>query len=473
MKRLFTTFITAAALLLCSCDDYVDIVPKGNTIPQSVDDFAELMANGSMAYNNDLYAFTDVSYSLLHFALYSDDYNVSQDPASTMYTTHLSLSLFQNTLKWADYIYGAAESDANWNGLYKSNYVCNYVLDNIDNAAEGVSNQREDVKGQALVHRAMNYFLLVNMYGKQYNKTTSDSDLGVPLVLTSDINKQYPRATVAQVYAQIMADLDEATGLLTQETSKYNNIPSLATAYALRARCELWMQDFDKAYEDAAQSLAYKDYMIDYNTLSAYMPGVPAYGISGYDSNVQTNPEVLYSRYLTESDYFTYTDKMLAIIDKENDLRYTLFIGDLAMSGITEPTSWYRKNHSGINVSEVWLTKAEAAVRKSSPDVDAAIDALDAVRKVRYNAATYTPTTTTDKDVLLKEILDERRREITFTEMSFLDKKRLNQYIETAAPMERTAYGETFTMPVGDPHWQLAIPLDVMALNPLLVQNER
>lgn len=473
MKKILNILLSAFVLLFCSCDSYVDLVPKGNTIPQSVDDLAKLMANGSLAINGSTYAFTDVSYSLLHFALYSDDYNVSQDPSSAIYTIHKTNTMFQNTLTWADYIYGAAESDANWNGLYKSNYVCNYVLDNIDKVSDGITYKRNEIKGQALVHRAMNYFLLVNMYGKQYNQSTSSTDLGVPLVLTADINKQYPRATVAQVYDQIMADLNEATTLLTQKVAQYNSTPSLAAAYALRARCELWMQEFDKAYDDATQSLAYKSDMIDYNTLQPYMPGIPAYGISGYDTNVQTNSEVLYSRYLTESDYFTYTDKMLAIIDKDNDLRYTLFIGDLAMSGITEPTSWTRKNHSGINVSEVWLTKAEAALRKSSPDISSATEALDAVRKVRYNAATYTPTQITDRATLLQEVLNERRREITFTEMSFLDKKRLNQYPETAAPMERTAYGETYTMAVDDPHWQLAIPLDVMALNPLLEQNER
>jgi hypothetical protein len=39
--------------------------------------------------------------------------------------------------------------------------------------------------------------------------------------------------------------------------------------------------------------------------------------------------------------------------------------------------------------------------------------------------------------------------------------------------MTRTVYGETYTLPVGDAHYQLAIPLNVMELNPQLIQNER
>ena len=73
---------------------------------------------------------------------------------------------------------------------------------------------RNDVKGQALVHRAMNYFLLVNLYGKQYDAATASTDLGVPLVLEADINKQYPRATVAQVYERMLQDLNDAISLL-------------------------------------------------------------------------------------------------------------------------------------------------------------------------------------------------------------------------------------------------------------------
>ena len=466
--------ILIAVIFFCvtaSCNDFVDVIPKGNTIPETVDDLAKLMTCGSMS--SPLYTFSDISYSIQYFEFYSDDYTAIENPNSSNYDTYFTLPIFQNTLKWADYIYANAESDYNWDGLYKSNYVANYVLDKIDVVENGVAYDRNDVKGQALVHRAMNYFLLVNLYGKQYDAATASTDLGVPLVLEADINKQYPRATVAQVYERMLQDLNDAISLLKVDAPEYNNIPGKATAYALRARYYLWQQNYDQAYADAIEALKLRGELIDYNNCSLRVPGMIAAGVNGYESIMQINPEIMYSRYRMSRSNCPFSSNMLAIIDTDNDLRYCLFYGTYEEAGIFVPMSWTRHVHSGINTSEVWLTKAEAALRKSQPNVSEAIDALDYVRRHRYVQSFYQETTETNPDLFLTEILNERRREITFTEMAFLDRKRLNADPATARPMTRTVYGETYTLPVGDVRYQLAIPLNVMELNPQLIQNER
>ena len=53
MKKIYYTLIMAC--ILCSCNDFVDIVPKGNTIPSTVDDLAKMMNNGSMATGGDAF----------------------------------------------------------------------------------------------------------------------------------------------------------------------------------------------------------------------------------------------------------------------------------------------------------------------------------------------------------------------------------------------------------------------------------
>ena len=438
--------ILIAVIFFCvtaSCNDFVDVIPKGNTIPETVDDLAKLMTCGSMS--SPLYTFSDISYSIQYFEFYSDDYTAIENPNSSNYDTYFTLPIFQNTLKWADYIYANAESDYNWDGLYKSNYVANYVLDKIDVVENGV----------------------------EYDAATASTDLGVPLVLEADINKQYPRATVAQVYERMLQDLNDAISLLKVDAPEYNNIPGKATAYALRARYYLWQQNYDQAYADAIEALKLRGELIDYNNCSLRVPGMIAAGVNGYESIMQINPEIMYSRYRMSRSNCPFSSNMLAIIDTDNDLRYCLFYGTYEEAGIFVPMSWTRHVHSGINTSEVWLTKAEAALRKSQPNVSEAIDALDYVRRHRYVQSFYQETTETNPDLLLTEILNERRREITFTEMAFLDRKRLNADPATARPMTRTVYGETYTLPVGDVRYQLAIPLNVMELNPQLIQNER
>ena len=471
MKKLIIFLF--AALSLASCESFVDIVPKGQTIPTTVDNFGDMMNNGTVAMGGDSYAFTDICYCVNFLEFLSDDFTAPENPASVYYNVFRNNSFLYNTIVWNNEIYSAAEEDANWNGLYKSNYIANFVLDNIDEAEPGASYTRETVKARALFHRAFNYFELANLYGKQYNAATASSDLAVPLVLESNINNQYPRATVAEVYAQILKDLDLAIELFDNTNPEFNNLPGKAAAYALRARTYLWMQEYDKAYADATASLNLRGTLINYNNLFQYMPGIPAYGIGGYDTNRTTNPEILYLRYKTESLLGPYSDKLLAITDQQNDLRWTTFMGALEMSGIMETVNWTRIINGGINIAEVWLIKAEAALRKSTSDVNGALEALNFLRQNRYAAATYQPVTTTDKDELLTEILNERRRELVYTDLSFLDKKRQNADPKTAKPMTRTVYGQSYMMPVGDPRWELLIPYNVMDFNKLLVQNER
>jgi SusD family. len=465
MRKIIYTFIVIS--LLYACNDYVDIVPKGNTIPETVDDLSRLMSLGTFTSEGN---FTEISFNVPYFELYSDDYTITQNSSQPYFYLN-SIPIVASYLTWND---SSENSDEKWNGLYKSNYVANYVLDNIDNVAEGVANDRNEVKGRALVHRAMNYFLLVNLYGKQYDASagsTSATDLGVPLVLESDINKQYPRATVAKVYEQILDDLTQAIAIMKTEVSEFSNIPSLAAAYALRARVYLWMQNYDLAYNDAVIATELDGDVIDYNTCSQ---AVPAYGSLGgiinYPTPAATNSEVIYARYRNSNLPVIYTEKMLEITDTINDLRYTLF--SYFQAGVLQMFYNYH-NHSGINASELWLIRAEAALRKSNPTVADAILALDYVRVNRYKQDAYEPTELTNTDSLLVEILNERRREIRLNEMAFFDRKRLNVNPATARPMSRVVQGMEYTLPVGSSKYQLLIPLDAMQLNPLLIQNER
>ena len=469
MKKL----LYIGTILLCTaCNDFVDVIPKGNTIPETVDDLAKMMNNGVRTTDGK---FTDVSYTLSDkVVLYSDDYTVTEDPTSSAYNRIKNNKSIMNVCSWADYVYNNSEDDPDWNGLYKSNYVVNYVLDKIDQVKEGISAKRSEVEGQALVHRAMNYFLLVNLYGKQYTATTASKDPGIPLILESNINKQYPRATVAKVYEQILTDLNKAVSLLETDMPKYSHIPGRAAAYALRARVYLWQQNYNQAYSDASEALKIRNELIDYNTLSlSYPEDGPVAGVENYETVPSLNKEELYSR--SYEDMFIsdimYAPGMQSVIDEENDLRYKIFIG--TFPGRNYFTIFSRIHHSGITTAEVWLMKAESALRKTQSDISEAIEALDYVRKHRYLKTTYKPTEISDKKLLLTEILTERRRETIFTEMPFLDRKRLNADPETERPMTRTLFGKSYTLPVGDPHYQLAIPLNVIDLNSQLIQNER
>ena len=477
-----------AGAMLSSCNDFVDVVPKGKAIPQTVDDFGKMMNNSFLSINGDQYYFADVCYDVMFAQFYSDDYTASDNPADQYYYMFAQTPSYRNMITWADEVYGSAENDDAWNGLYKSNYVVNYIIQNIDNAEEGYAYNRDEVKGRALVHRALNYFLLTAMYGKAYNAQSASTDLAVPLILEPDINLTPARATVADCFKQILADLDLAISIMKEDYPEFNHIPGRAAAYATRARVNHYMQNYDAALADAQKSLAMHGDLLDYNTwatfpdlmiamMGSYNPIYLAYasmfGMEPYPgaNDRITNKEITLVRPNQQQLSLTCaSDKLLAITDMTNDLRAKLFF---CTDYSQRPMNMVRVNQSGINVSEMYLTVAEAALRKSSPDLETASAALETVRKNRYLAQTYAKFEYSSREDLLAEVMKERRREITHCVMSFVDKKRWNCCTAEAETMTRTVYDQTFTMKPGDPRYALQIPANVRQMNPNLVPNER
>lgn len=105
--------------------------------------------------------------------------------------------------------YGPALRDAFDNVPYNRIRDCNAMLENLDVLGANLPQQfRDRIKGQLYYLRALQYFDLMRTFG------------GVPIVTkvqvatNSDESIKLPRATVAQVVNQIVADFDQAATLL-------------------------------------------------------------------------------------------------------------------------------------------------------------------------------------------------------------------------------------------------------------------
>lgn len=107
---------------------------------------------------------------------------------------------------------------------YRIIYNSNNILANL-----GVvkATDKSRVEGEAKFQRAMAYFELIKFYGeKPYISGNTTTLKGVPLpLLPKDhaIDAKLPRASVEQVYAQIIADFTEAETLLLPIRSVYAN----------------------------------------------------------------------------------------------------------------------------------------------------------------------------------------------------------------------------------------------------------
>jgi len=121
-------------------------------------------------------------------------------------------------------------------------------------AYEAPEAERESVNhliGENLLLRASAYFHCNNMFARPYlDSKGANTNLGIPIKTTNDINYFPPRSTVAQVYDQILDDATRAAAYMKRSASttpKNNNYASQEVAWAFLSRVYLYMGNWEKA----------------------------------------------------------------------------------------------------------------------------------------------------------------------------------------------------------------------------------
>jgi len=129
-----------------------------------------------------------------------------------------------------------------WSETYSQILQANLAITNLNASTALSPSVKNQLLGEARTWRAFMYFYLVNMYGD------------VPLELTTDVatNGKIARTGATAVWAQIIADLQSAVGLLqtADATGKRARINQYA-AMALLAKAYLYTQDWKDAEQTA------------------------------------------------------------------------------------------------------------------------------------------------------------------------------------------------------------------------------
>lgn len=150
-----------------------------------------------------------------------------------------------------------------WYHMYKLVRASNAVAATIP--ADTDNDLLKFYRAQAVGSRAWEYWVLAQLY--QYNYKGNENQPCVPVI--TDLNSEQAssegcaRSTVQETYDQILADITEAINLLEATSvtpeqvidSKANRLISKATAYGIRARVYLTMQEWSKAAADAQAAI--------------------------------------------------------------------------------------------------------------------------------------------------------------------------------------------------------------------------
>ncbi|HUP13981.1 MAG TPA: RagB/SusD family nutrient uptake outer membrane protein, partial [Niastella sp.] len=148
-----------------------------------------------------------------------------------------------------------------WLQAYQAINACNVFIDGMNNKGLAVVGEPvgNPYLAEARLLRAISYYSLLQLYARPY-ADGNGSKLGLPLRLTGILGPGFSdlaRSTVAEVYTQILADLDFAeTKLPLSNHATAANIANVTrahrnTAIAFKTRVYLSMQKYDKVIEEA------------------------------------------------------------------------------------------------------------------------------------------------------------------------------------------------------------------------------
>jgi hypothetical protein len=245
-----------------------------------------------------------------------------------------------------------------WSGGYAAiNNVNTFLAGLTLNQGKITEAQYANFAGEAKFIRALCYFALVQTYAQSYTLDNGASP-GLPLRLTaenSNSNNQLARSSVADIYKQILSDLDAAeAGLPANYSSAILNTTRATknTAIALKARVDLVKGDYAGVIAESSK------------IVSAAAPfQAPASGVSHQlEANVATvflgsyaGPESVFSLPFTSAE-----PGLLANFFNIAPFNGSYFLN--ASGTISDPvysatSTDARKNFVFVNTGQKWLNK--------------------------------------------------------------------------------------------------------------------
>jgi hypothetical protein len=378
-----------------------------------------------------------------------------------------------------------------WAAAYSAINLCNLFIDGM--AAKGTSvvgtTLSNNYLGEAKLLRAATYLKLLEHYSRPF-ADGNGSKPGVPLRLVGIKESGFSalaRSTVAEVYTQIIADLDfaEANLPLTYATASLNTTRAHRnTAIALKTRVFLSMQDYTRTITEAnkivAQNVApfsattgvahalqaniVNVFRTPYTTTESIL-SMPMSSTAGDNPGTQNQLGFYFAKTTGNGEFSLNPSGIIANAGwTATDARRVGFVAtvsgkpylNLKYNGASPYTDWAPI----IRYSEVLLNLAEALARTNAGINVRSLALLNAVRQRSDPTTILAPVTQTD---LINAILLERRIEFLGEGIRNIDQMRLLQTIPAKGSIAAKAPGEQGYI------WPISA--DELSLNPLMTDN--
>ncbi|MCP2025035.1 hypothetical protein L1276_000175 [Flavobacterium sp. HSC-32F16] len=452
MKNIKITLLLLLVISLSSCDEFLSEIPDNRTQIDTPEKISELLVT---AYPNKNYALMTETMSDNAF---DSETQLSDVDNRQSFNWEMQTQLGIDT-----------ESDF-WNASYEAIAAANQALKAIEEL--GSPSSLNPQKGEALIARAYNHFMLVSLWSNRYNPSTASTDLGIPYVTKpeDELLAKYKRNSVKEVFDFIEQDITEGMKYITNNYKEPKYHFTIDAAKAFASRFYVVKGDWDKVLEyskglgakpttlrdyvafnatpSAQKSLEYSKAEQPANLLVAYPNSIVGRGYSnrfylaenradeilGSETNIWGKNWLIFTSSFYENnvlipkyyEYFKYTN-------------VTAGIGE-AYTGVVL-----------LSNDEFFLNRIEAYVMKNQfAEANAGLEYLFSLRTQGYNAATdkitetniaamypvvaneFTPfyDLTPLQASYIKAITEARRREFIHEGLRWFDIKRFNLVVE-------------------------------------------
>lgn len=398
-----------------SCEDAVDVEPQGIVLEENALVSTETLEQGLVGVYSAISGSNIIGYS----SRFTDDLKVAETNRGQGLQVH----------NWQT-VANTNEPSGLWSNLYLVINRANRLIeasDNIPTANEGEEQIKSRILGECFGLRAYAHFELYRLFSASYNLDA----LSVPIVDKVLVFEQPTRNTVSEVLKFIETDLIEAESRLPLKVESNKFMSGLA-AKALRSRLALYAGDYD-------QAISLSNEVINNSTIATTLTDYLGIWTDTYEEEVlfklsrpagtgrvgtlftDTNGDIFFNPSLSlfneleAEDYRT--EVIVDLENSENDIT-NLLVGKY----LGNEANPFLNDIKLLRTSEQYLIRAEAHLRKQSPDLQAASSDMQTLKNARNDSEVTVDYSSVNDG--LNDILRERRLELAFEGHRMFDLRR-------------------------------------------------
>ena len=460
MTALFVISQFMLVTVFTSCEDKLDIIPKGKVTLATVDEL-ELLLNQE--------------YLLGDFP--SDNIGILAGESVGTFDQISAVLSQKNTVKYALMAFDESVDratlttvDERYNNIYKYINYMNTVIAKMDKAT-GDESKKSALVAEARMMRAWFHFLAVVIHAPQYDASIAENAGGIAYVTNIDVTEQKSKLSLASTFQHILDDCsDQVIQLLPQDHGDQFMRGDRAWGNAVRAMVLFQMKRYAEALPYALEAIQLRPHIFDRSVIKQtgeWIQGAESANNFLYIGGAARVSPTMTMLTIEAGNLFEAGDY---VINYES-VGWSLDYGKMysGLEGVRMFMGWGTCcNVYGLTSEQLHFVAAECLIRTQK--IKEGLDLVNTVRHFRVeNCLPLEADSEREAMALLQRVKFVEQFDTPF---NFFDRKRWNTEPDYRADVTHCLGSMgTFTLKPESPLWIMPFPVNAVRYNPTLTQN--